>query len=165
MRSLDELPEAVLAPVLAADAADSRHDWDIALLIDGTARWLHRKGIEILTLYSPPPPHLRFTDAERARRLIQDTAEQYRRLASAPAYAQNLNDFDPQALAARLCGRDYPLARGTGYGIPSRPAGLPDAAIPLSAPRSSATSPSPVTTPSDAQRSAASRATPAPLLS
>jgi len=111
----DSPGHSLTAPVpRGGDARARQHD------VDMEARRLHRLGVEILTLYLPPPrpgskPVAPF--ANQKRELLRHAADQYLRLASEASLAVTSDGFDPAALAGLLLTRDYPLARGPSYGL------------------------------------------------
>lgn len=104
---------SILHPVESGGNARAR-----CLDVDTEAMALHAMGVEIVTLYQPPPPEVLAAVEPRARRLAEDAERQYLRLASVPEYADRLDRFDPDAMAGRLRSRDFPIGRGACLGLP-----------------------------------------------
>jgi len=99
-------------PPPGADVLAREHDVDLEV----TA--LHAdKQVEVVALYNRPPAELIERISEPARALLVHAEEQYRRLASLPEYARDLDGLDPVALAQQLRERSTMIARGASYGI------------------------------------------------
>lgn len=79
--------------------------------VDSEALRLFRAGIEVATMYHPPPADDRLYDLEYQRQLLSAAEEQYARLASLTAYAFRFPDFDPAAAAEAIAGNERPIGR------------------------------------------------------
>lgn len=80
--------------------------------VDTRALELHREGVEVLTIYHPPPAAL----LTLRRELLTRTREQYERLASLPELAFTNASFDPEAAAAQFAERSSAIACGASLG-------------------------------------------------
>jgi hypothetical protein len=95
-----------------ADVLAREHDVDLEVAA------LHAdRQVEVVTLYNRPPAELIERISEPARALLVHAEEQYRRLASLPDYARDLDGLDAVALARQLRERSTMIARGASYGI------------------------------------------------
>lgn len=95
-----------------ADVLAREHDVDLEVAA------LHAdRQVEVVTLYNRPPAEMIERISEPARALLVHAEEQYRRLASLPDYARDLDGFDAVALARQLRERSTMIARGASYGI------------------------------------------------
>jgi hypothetical protein len=84
--------------------------------VDTEVARLHRRGVEVVTVFAGPPAELGLYDPGRPTALLLHHArEQYQRLASTPDYAAELEGLDPDALAANLTATSGPLARGATW--------------------------------------------------
>ena len=90
------------------DATVRIHDVDLE------AAELHRKGVEILTIYNRPPADF-VPKGSHGGELLQRAAQQYRRLASTPNYALDVATFEHTEVAKRLSGRNFPIGCGASY--------------------------------------------------
>jgi hypothetical protein len=81
--------------------------------VDTRALELHRNGVEILTIYHPPPTALLAVRKE----LLTSTREQYERLASLRDLAFTNTSFDPEAAATQFRERSEAIARGAALGV------------------------------------------------
>lgn len=86
--------------------------WDVDLAV----RRLHRRGVEVVTLYHDAAEQSRlalgFQDA-----LLRHARRQYERLASQPAYAHVLSTYDAEAALRDLTAPPPRLARGSSLGV------------------------------------------------
>jgi hypothetical protein len=80
--------------------------------VDTRVRELHRNGVEVLTIYHPPPAALLML----RRELLTGTREQYERLASLRELAFTSTSFDPESAAAQFRGHSSAIARGAALG-------------------------------------------------
>ncbi len=80
--------------------------------VDTRALELHRNGVEVLTIYHPPPSAL----LTLRRELLTSTREQYERLASLRELAFTDSSFDPELAAAPFRERSTAIARGAALG-------------------------------------------------
>jgi hypothetical protein len=80
--------------------------------VDTRALELHRNGVEVLTIYHPPPSALLALRSE----LLASTREQYERLASLRELAFTSASFDPESAASRFGERSSAIARGAALG-------------------------------------------------
>jgi hypothetical protein len=83
-----------------------------ALDVDGEAAALHRRGVEIATLYYPPAPELQLERVEFQHAILSATRAQYARLASLPEMAFVATALDPAAAGAGLAARSRTIGRG-----------------------------------------------------
>jgi hypothetical protein len=103
----DSPGHSTLHPLPAgADAGVRRLD------VDAEAAALHRRGVEIATLYYPPPAELQLELVEFQHAILSTTREQYARLASLPEMAFVASALDPAAAGAGLAGRTRTIGRG-----------------------------------------------------
>ncbi|HEX8253317.1 MAG TPA: hypothetical protein VF846_09235 [Thermoanaerobaculia bacterium] len=93
----------------SGDLGVRRHD------VDTRAVELHRMGVEILTIYHPPPSSLGLQNLAPQRDFLRCARDQYQRLASSPELAFLEASFDPAA-AVELIGRATVVARGASLG-------------------------------------------------
>ena len=94
------------------DFCSRKHD------IETEAARLHRKQIEVATLYFDPK--IRETAQpmdETGERLLRRSRRQYRELASLPQLAFELASFDPQSAAAAIVARPPWIAHRASYGV------------------------------------------------
>lgn len=80
--------------------------------VDTRALELHRKAVEILTIYHVPPSAL----VTLRRELLTSTREQYERLASLSELAFTDASFDPETAAARFRAASTTIARAAALG-------------------------------------------------
>jgi len=66
--------------------------------VDTQAMQLHQQGVELITIYHPPPDKTFTIDQLR---FVEATRRQYARLASLPELAFEVQSFDPEAAAER----------------------------------------------------------------
>lgn len=85
--------------------------------VDSEALALHELGVELATIYLPPPAEALEAMEPRARRLVADAERQYWRLASSASHAAGLDGLDPAQWVEQLLGREFALARGACLGI------------------------------------------------
>ena len=76
-------------------------------------------GVEVVTIYHAPPRDSGLYDDANGMscRLLEYTAEQYRRLASWENYACRGRHYDPGALAAQIQSQSQPVARASSWGV------------------------------------------------
>lgn len=92
------------------DARARQHDVDVESMK------LHERGIQIVTLFCPPPREVYAYFEPRLQAIFDYTRLQYRRIASAPEFSFELPTFDPHAAAARVAACDSLIFRGPGLG-------------------------------------------------
>lgn len=86
--------------------------------VDTQADALHRRGVEVVTIYHPPPASNGLHTVSPMRELLLATRTQYRRLASLPMWSFEAAEFDVEAAVARLDQVVTPIARGAALGEP-----------------------------------------------
>lgn len=84
-------------------------------VVETEADRLHRRGVEIATLYRPPPEEAGHETLYVASKLAEHAAAQYRALASHPGVAWGLGSIDPEEMVRRLLDVPAVLARGAAY--------------------------------------------------
>ncbi len=84
--------------------------------MDVEAMKLHEQGVQIVTLYCPPPREVYGYFERRLQAIFDFTRLQYRRIASAPEFFFELTYFDPQAAATRAAFYDSWINRGSALG-------------------------------------------------
>jgi hypothetical protein len=84
--------------------------------VETQALALHRLGVEILTIYHPPPARLGFTSIAFQNELLNAARAQYLRLASLPEMAFDAADFEPASAGERIGRISGELARGAALG-------------------------------------------------
>jgi hypothetical protein len=82
--------------------------------VDTQALRLHRRAIELVTIYHPPTAQT--YDLPYQRELLSGTANQYRGLASLPELAFEAASFKPESAAERVRQSGRPIARGATFG-------------------------------------------------
>lgn len=84
--------------------------------VDSQIMHLHRLGVEVLTIYHAPAPHLQLDKLASQGSLLQAARQQYRRLASLAELAFEESAFQPVEAAERLKRIVSPVARGAALG-------------------------------------------------
>ncbi|HEV7766154.1 MAG TPA: vWA domain-containing protein [Thermoanaerobaculia bacterium] len=84
--------------------------------VDTEALVLHRRGVEIATIYHGPPPDLGFYKLPRQRSLLQATRAQYDRLASVPEASYEASAFRPEEAADLFLQMNEPIGRRAALG-------------------------------------------------
>jgi len=84
--------------------------------VDTQALYLHRSGVEVLTIYHAPPRELNLHAIAPQRDLLESAQNQYQRLASLPALAFEAATFRPEDAAEQFEQIAHPIARGAALG-------------------------------------------------
>jgi len=88
-----------------------------ALDIDLEALALHGLGVLIGTIYHPVPFRLPYDRDSTEQALLSYARKQYAQLASLPQLATTSSEFDPEAMAEQLLGREAAVGRKGAYGL------------------------------------------------
>jgi hypothetical protein len=102
---------SILHPLRKGDACIREHD------VDALALRLHRKGVALLTIYHQPPSDYLKGLTKEQRELQELAREQYRRLASVPAFALEASRFAGGGDAEGLLAHNDLIGRGGCHGI------------------------------------------------
>ena len=84
--------------------------------VDTQAERLHKRGVEVITIYHAPPADLGLHRIAYQRELLGATEAQYRRLASLPETAFEAATFDPERAAESIGRIGDSIARGATFG-------------------------------------------------
>ncbi len=84
--------------------------------VDTEAARLHRRGVEVLTIFAGPPQAFGLEQPGRpGELLLGHTRAQYARLASTEGYAGNFERLVPEAMVSNVRSLKGPLARGATW--------------------------------------------------
>lgn len=86
--------------------------------VDTQAEWLHRQGVEVVTIYHAPPSDRLLYQLVPEGEILRGARSQYMRLASLPELAFEASSLHPEQAAERFGRVSGPLGRGVALGTP-----------------------------------------------